>query len=251
MVSEEDSSVSFIDRKSIIPSLLPIKPSASTGNSPQLKDTSLTQFEVAWPSDQPFNRPHQIERVISFNVLPAELVSRLLATLHHSIQNNLVWRDEVLLFISAFNAQAWIRADPVHNRFLVTLRGSTREGCVKQLSWIVNEVKEVTENYPSIVFQECARSPHHEGSHINANNAYVDVALPKSERKLVCTETGLPICAEFLLFNAGFLETSLRSEEQGNNNSIDFLLSASLYFFLIIYLQEHGGDWMPQGCFRL
>jgi len=78
----------FEERESLFPGYLPSKVGVERSR----------EEKKAWPSDPPFNCPVEIERSILFNVLPLELVSRLLVKLHHLVQDNLVWKNQVILF---------------------------------------------------------------------------------------------------------------------------------------------------------
>jgi len=78
---------------SIIPVILPVRDLAD--QVPNFKLSSV------WPSDPPPNKPVQIERVLKFkNIVPSELVSRLLVHLHSHIQDGLVWKNEVVILKS-------------------------------------------------------------------------------------------------------------------------------------------------------
>jgi len=120
-----------------------------------------------WPSDPLPSKPVQIERVLKFkNLVPGELVSRLLVHLHPHIQDSLVWKNEVVILVQSLEqSQAWIRVEEKESRFVVTLRGSEVEECRKLLELIVLEVKEVSsgERGLRIEFIEKIRSPHYSG----------------------------------------------------------------------------------------
>jgi len=192
-VMDEDQGKPFFDQRSIIPALLPEKP---------IGKESLKFMEV-WPKDPPFTRPIEVERVLKFNVLPGELVSRLLVLLHPYIQEGLVWRNEVVIFKKMENTQGWIKAEPELNRFIVTLRGTDVFNCIELLNWIVEKVGEVGERHKGIEKREVFRSPHYHDMEIEEEVVVEDAQRGKEERKLVCPVTGLPINAEMLLERAG------------------------------------------------
>ena len=88
----------------------------------------------------------QIEKVLKFkNMVPGELVSRLLVHLHPHIQDGFVWKNEVVILVKTLEqSQAWIRVEEKESRFVVILRGSEVGECRKLLDFIVREVREVS-----------------------------------------------------------------------------------------------------------
>ena len=229
-VVAEDKSKSFLEQRSIIPSLLP----------------DITQEEInsklrqVWPKDAPFNRSIEIERILKFNLVPSELVSRLLVRLHPHIQNGLVWKNDVVIFMESENTQSWIRADiplkkqevsgenhqsgdVVMTRFVVTIRGSDLGHCRSFLNWIVDQVKTVSLEYPSIQWKEAVRSPHDSETEIELEEVIADARLSLDQRKLFCPATNLPILAEKLLMRTGFID------------KISDNLQSTHFFFLIFH----------------
>jgi len=193
---EADHDLPFLEQRSIIPCLLPIKP----------EEYQLESFERAWPKDPPFSRPIEVERILKFNVLPVELVSRLLVLLHPHIQDNLVWKNEVVIFKKSENTQGWIRAEVELNRFIVTLRGSDLSHCKELLKWIFLKIKEVGQKQLSMKYEEKFRSPHYHQCEIEEKVVMEDAQRKREDRKLVCPVTGFPINSEELLERAGMKE---------------------------------------------
>ena len=159
----------------------------------------MKPFRDAWPNDPPYNRPIQIERIIKFNVVPDELVSRLLVLIHPMIQNNLVWKNDVVIFDKAENTQSYIRVETSLSRFVVTIRGSDLTHCKNLLEWIITQVEIVCDKYKSISFEQMIRSPHSSKTEISIEQVKSDLSLPLNERKLICPDTFLPILSEKVL----------------------------------------------------
>jgi len=200
-VMEEDRSKPFMEQRSIIPAILRER------GTPQ--DTLSSRFWSVWPSDPPPSKPVQIEKVLKFkNIVPGELVSRLLVHLHPHIQDGLVWKNEVVILVKTLEqSQAWIRVEEKESRFVVTLRGSEVGECRELLDFIVCEVKEVSsgERGLRVEWVEKIRSPHYSGGvEIDVSEAMGEARVEEEvKRKLVCPETQLPIRVEQLLIRAG------------------------------------------------
>jgi len=195
-VMTEDHPKPFIEQRSIIPSLLPEKPAG----------VESEKFRKIWPIDPPFNRPIEVERILKFNVLPSELVSRLLSLLHPYIQEGFVWKNEVVILKKMENTQGWIRAELELNRFIVTLRGYDTLQCKALLTWIVEKVEEVGNKHKGIEWTQMFRSPHYHECEIDEQEVMEDFKREKEEKRLVCPVTSLPINAEKLLERAGLIE---------------------------------------------
>jgi len=151
----------------------------------------------------------QIEKVLKFkNIVPGELVSRLLVHLHPHIQDGFVWKNKVVILVKTLEqSQAWIRVEEKESRFVMTLRGSEVGECRKLLDFIVREVREVSsgERGLRVEWIEKMRSPHYSGGvEIDVSEALSEAGVEEEvKRKLVCPETLLPIRAELLLLRAG------------------------------------------------
>jgi len=127
-IASENPYASFQERESLIPGYLPYK-----------REKSEKERQI-WPDDPPHNRSIEIERSILFNVLPIELVSRLLVRIHDLIQDSMVWRNEVYLLDLQTNTQAYIRTSINEESFYVTLRGQSREACDALMKVIIGHV---------------------------------------------------------------------------------------------------------------
>jgi len=190
---EED----FMKKWSIVPSLLPEKP----------EGIELNTFRTLWPDDPPFTRQIEMEKVFKFNILPDELVSRLLVLLHPYIQENLVWKDQVVIFRREENTQGWIRVEAKLRRLIITLRGTDFGSCNFLLTWIVDRVSEVKRKHKNVCWQEVFRSPHFPSGELSLQEVRNDDARKEEEKSLVCPETLLPINAQRLLLRSGEVES--------------------------------------------
>jgi len=203
---EEDRSKPFMERRSIIPALLLTRritnsQDKSKGNFGS--DDRKHLFDTLWPQDPPFDRPVEIERSLLFNVIPAELVSRLLVRLYDLIQDSLVWRDEVLLFQEKNNTQAWIRISISDNSFCVSLRGSSEKACLEMMDFITSEVNIGSKSYSGVTFSEAIRSPFSINTLIFLSEA---MTAMKEKRRLKCPETHFPLNPVALLQLGGYAE---------------------------------------------
>jgi len=215
---EEDKNKQFEQRRVIVPSLLP--------------ERSLTKeesFKIVWPQDPPFNRPVEVERILKFNTMPLELVSRLLVQVHPWIQDGLVSKNEVILLNRQENTQIWVRAEPSLNRLIIILRGTNLSSCIKLLSWIVEQVRGVAKKHKALKWSEQSRSPHYYGSEIDLETIEEDQKRPKEERRLVCPVTGFPLNPDKLLQKAGKMEYTPPSKGASYFSPIFFL------FFLFLF----------------
>jgi len=201
---EEDLGKPFSEQRSIIPALLPEKHQARTQDP--LEQKKISMMRKLWPRDPPFDKSIQLERILQFNIVPSELVSRLLVRLHSFIQKDLVWRNDVVILKPKENTQAWIQVEVQNNRFITTLRGSKRASCCQLMTFIVEEVREVLRRHPNIICNEAVRSPHEPSVSIDLLDVLEDRERNEEERELICPETKLPIKAENLLMMAGILE---------------------------------------------
>jgi len=233
-VIHDDQGKAFLEQRSIIPSLLPEKVSGAETEALQL----------AWPGDAPFSRPIEVERIFKFNVLPAELISRLLVLLHPYLQEGLVWKNEVLIFKKEENTQGRIRAELELNRFIVTLRGSDLSCCKDLLEWIIIKVKEVARRHSAVKWIEKFRSPHDYETEIEAEEVWEDFHRQKEEKKLVCPLTGFPVNSEKLLERAGLQE----GETTFPRGMIPYC-SLSFFFFVFCFLLFVFLVWFGLVCF--
>jgi len=193
----------FMNQRSIIPALLPDKAEDDSIRG-------LRPFAEEWTVDPPWDKQIEVERVLKFNVIPAEVISQLLVHLHRFIWNGNVWRNDVLLSLPEYDALAWISADLTSNTFTVAIRGKAVSKCEAALQFISTKIKEVVgpagQKYAALSIQEMVRSPYSLGALIPLEEVKADAARPHDQRTLVCPQTHLAIWAERLLLRAGLLE---------------------------------------------
>jgi len=200
---ENQLDLPFMQRRSIIPSLLPEKPESSAGEG----NTKLKKFKDAWPADPPHYQPVQIERIVKFNVIPEELVARLMVSLHQHIHKELVWKHDVVVVLPPKDTLAWLRIEIPKNRFLVTLRGADLSDCRTLLSLILEKVRAMALSFPAVKFRYVIRSPYSSQDEIDLNEALDDSVRPMDQRTLTCPSTGFPLLAEKLLYSSGWFDS--------------------------------------------
>jgi len=79
---EQDRDKPFLEQRSIIPALLPDRTIQDGKRDNEAIAGGNRNFHSCWSRDPPFNRAIEIERSLLFNVIPMELISRLLVQLH-------------------------------------------------------------------------------------------------------------------------------------------------------------------------
>jgi len=199
-IADADRGKPFMDQRSIIPALLPERDLQD-----QLASILFTQV---WPSEPPATTPVQVERVLKFRTIPSELVSRLFVHLHTYIQNDMVWKNEVVIKVPERDlerAQAWIRVEERECRFVIVLRGVELADCLGLLDYITGQIREVSIcGGIKVSWEEKARSPYYSGGgELDLAETRAEAALPADQRKLLCPETLLPVHAERVLARAG------------------------------------------------
>jgi len=191
----EDNDVPFDQRKTIVPSLLPEE---SFNSESQKKN-----FQVNWPDDPPHDLSVQIERSYLFNVLPMELISRLLVLLHKQIVYPFLARYEVLLFDKGSATKSWIRTNKSDNSCCIIIRGKTKELCDRALTQLRKEIENACSRYNGVTFTEAIRSPFSPSALLTMKEIEEDKTRPQKKRVLQCPDTRAPLFAEKLLYVAG------------------------------------------------
>ena len=192
----------FENQKTIIPNLLPEK----------IPQTIEQRMLVYWPIDVPPGKV-QIERTFSFNVLPIELVSRLLVRLHPYIHERMIWRRGVLLrkndkYDSQHVTLSLLRANVVRNQFSMFIRGRSVPECLDLISFVSSEIENCSRKYPGVKLRMAITSPHLRNSSIGLDLILEDSKRPLDQRTLVCTLTHYPVFSEELLVKGGFMVAS-------------------------------------------
>jgi len=197
----QESGESFAEQKSIIPSLLP-----------QTLQAPLTQkLKDIWSDDVPKNC-FQLERIYNFNIIPNELVSRLLVRFHPYISNGIIWRRGVLL--KRGDILSLLQAVIDHNRFVIKIRGPDRHSCIDMVQFIHEEVEKLLKFYPGVQFKEFSSSPYLSKALIDLKDIKDDLNKPFSQRELICPITHFPIKAENLMIQFGLEEKAQPPREK-------------------------------------
>jgi GTPase SAR1 family protein len=136
--------ISFWERQSVITTYLPEVPPEDFNDS-------------VWPEDCPPNT-NQISRTYSFNVIPKELVGRLLVRLHYKMEEKALWRTGLYLeslpaVTGREKVKILIRATIKSNKLEVVVRGADPLVEREILEIILPEIETVTKNYPGVSFR--------------------------------------------------------------------------------------------------
>jgi len=199
----EDKSKPFLEGRSIVPHLLP-----------ELADANpIDQMKLLriWPKDPPTKRYIQFDKIIKFNAIPPELVSRLLASLSNLVQEDLIWKNALVLFHKLLDTQAYLRSELSSNQFHCSIRGSNFKSCQLMLTTILDHVTTASKGFPSIEWQEAVPSPHDNNASLSLIDLKKEKEMPLEKRQLVCPETHLPIHPELVLYRAGVIDTLVRT----------------------------------------
>jgi len=186
---QRDPSVPFEERSSLITSFLP-----DTLPPEKRRDH--------WPIDPPSNLKVEVERAVFFNVLPEELVSRLLVRLQSLIQENLVSRRNLILRDRNGNL-ANLEISVENNSLCATLRGEKLESCEALMKQIIYEIDYTCKNYSGVARWESVRSPFSQTAQIPMDEILRDQKLPIEDRTLQCPDTHFPLSPDYLLHLAG------------------------------------------------
>jgi len=191
----ENDSEDFYSKQSLIPSLLP----------ESILNTDLEiQFVEVWSSEIP-DGVFQIERIFNFNVVPSELVSRLLVRFYKKIYQKVVWRTGVLLkFNEAF---AFFSVDILGRNVSIYVRSKSSDKSKFMMEYMTEEIKTTSQLYQGVLIEQVVKSPYNENSFITLEEVIKDSKKPIEERKLLCPETKIPIKSEILLLKAGLLDS--------------------------------------------
>jgi len=219
----------FMRQKSVIPGLLGERREGREGD--EREAAKRATLRAVWPKDPPFDRPLQQERILKFNVVPGELVSRLIVRLHPLIQEGLVWRNEVVLYERISNTQGWVEVDGGLGRFVVVLRGADRVNVRLFMERVLREVRASLAQHPGVSFQEQVRSPHDRAVSLSVQELREEALRGREERRLLCPSTLLPVKAERLLMLAGLLDRDPFPEGCFSFSFLPFFLFFSFLFF--------------------
>ena len=179
-----------------------------------------TEPATLWPASD----EEEICRVLTFNVIPKELVSRLIVRLHKRLTFADCWRYGLYVIRGQVRALLRVDTEPAaaetsvlagrlpkrdklqpKNSLHFLVKGDDVEGRSQLMSEIVCEITVCVGNYPGVVMHQNVRSPLNAGSLINLDVVTADFAKGPKERSLACPRTKQPLDSERLLFGAGIL----------------------------------------------
>jgi len=199
-------------KKLIIPNLLSESRMRIIEEKSEKKLSIEDKLREKWPETIPsetiLSETIEIERILSFNQVPSEMVSRLLVRFHDRIVDNIIWRRGVLLkHLDDENILCLLEVKMSENLFEIRIRGKERNECLQMMKYIYEEVKIVSGNYGGVEWKECVRSPHFSKALIDLDDILEDCKLELKGRKSICPITHFPIYGEDLLFKTGLLDT--------------------------------------------
>jgi len=156
------SSPDFWERESIITAYLPLEPDWQVFNS------------TSWPPEQQALDVHQLSCTYTFNIIPKELISRLLVKLRKKMEEKTLWRTGLYLESDRAQILIRVRADEIQgggasgsennnisgsggnlldNQLEVSVRGAEPAVAREILKIIVKEIETTRENYPGITYK--------------------------------------------------------------------------------------------------
>jgi len=215
-LEDDNSHVPFNAQSSIIPAYLPEKPEDDEKNNKE-NDPELKRFKKHWLSD-PLDDEIEIERILGFNQVPLELVTRYFARLGQKAKSELMWRYDMIIELDTLQAKitsrkstrAWLHVDAEMNQFVVSLRGFDRESCNTLIDKLIKEIESLCENYPGVNWQQYARSPHHRKGLIRLEDLISEMSQEIDDtlkpNNLICPKTGLPVHIESSLHKVGLID---------------------------------------------
>jgi len=181
----------FPQGRSVIPSLLP--------------DQVPADLARWWAPSTPFGQI-QVEKFLTFNVVPKEMVGRLFVRLHASIEERLMWRKG--MYFDKANYQALVTVDPEKNWIIVRVRAdkSNRKVCLQVMEDLTRYIQGCSEVYPGVVFQQMAPSPSSYETLLRLTDCLSHFNRPETERALRCPKTRQLVNVEKVLIDAGMLD---------------------------------------------
>lgn len=224
----------FQSQRTIIPAYVPLKPIITPENK---WDPEVMKFNVSWSEHLDYGEI-MIERILQFNMVPLELVTRFFVSVGKRAKESLIWKDHIIIFLRDFKpvdgrftannqrTKALLRVDDQLNQFVIKLRGFDRQGCVELMGELIKEVEAICLIYPGLKWSQYVRSPHHRHAFISFDE--LKLALPAKE-VLFCPKTSLPIHVKTLLYQVGH-------RDQPKDLVLKGILSVCSFLFLFLCL---------------
>jgi len=194
----EDEGKPFKDQRSLIVSYLP-------ENKPQ-------ELSTHWPNEI---KNEEIERIILFNIIPAEMISRLFVCLYQSAENQLVWRYGMFIVSKENkNVRALVSVETelidqngieqkgnglvaelksndqfkIKNQMNIKVRGGDLRGQKKLMDKIVEEIWKCSKKYSGVVCYQMVPSPSGSSSNnlIQLSDCLLEITKPKEKQAIYC-----------------------------------------------------------------
>lgn len=137
---DQEPKPAFWERQSVITSYLPEEPPAKEFN------------KQVWPDQCP-PRTSELRRLYQFNIIPKELVSRLLVRLHSKMEEKALWRTGLFLESLDHQVKVLMRANIWENTLEAVIRGADLEVAREILKIISTEIDLVARNYAGITLK--------------------------------------------------------------------------------------------------
>jgi len=154
-VLADDKQKKLEEQRIVIPSLLLRKPVSERTEACRKHEKERMNF--FWPTNPSHLHPYHLERIFKFDVLPTELVSRVIARLHSMVEEACVWRDLVLIQ-KGQSAKGRIEVVEEHNLFLFEIRSSSFQQGRELMEILMEILSQVADKYPGIQREDYVRS---------------------------------------------------------------------------------------------
>jgi len=196
---KEDEGRPFKDQRSLIVSYLP-------ENKPQ-------ELSTYWPNKS-LTKNEEIERIILFNIIPTEMVSRLFVCLYQSADSQIVWRYGMFLVSKENkNIRALVNIETelidqngieqkgnsqvaelksndqfkIKNQMNIKVRGGDLRGQKKLMDKIVEEIWKCSKKYSGVVCYQMVPSPSGSSNNlIQLSDCLLEITKPKEKQAIVC-----------------------------------------------------------------
>jgi len=235
---KKDEGKPFQDQRSLIVSYLP-----------ENKPNNLSTY---WPNELS-NKNEEIERTIIFNIIPAEMISRLFVCLQHKIEDQCIWRygmafiskeyKNIISFVNVAtelinqngiektnsistsnnqkgnNQVAELKSNDqfkIKNQIIIKVRGENLKNRKEIMDNIVEEIWKCSKKYPGVVCYQMISSPFDSSSNglILLSDCLLQITKPKEKQGILCPTTKKMISPIKLLLKSGMIYQSEIIEEK-------------------------------------
>jgi len=193
----KEDNVPFEQQRSIIPSLLGDEPPSELAR---------------WWSDSTHFGMTSTEKIVKFNVIPKEMVGRLLVRLHFQMEEKLIWKTG--MYFDKRSCKALVRVHLEDNSLEISVKGSKRSECVQLMEEITNYMKSCASLYPSVTFIQYGRSTYNKEALIDLDTCLQEYNKPKNESTLRCPSTRQLVDPQMVLLDAGLIDEVDSSQKE-------------------------------------